>query len=175
MPQLTFGSLLQNQHMMRVLSILLCVLWSSTLTAQNAGQKFTISGVVKSKQKGETLIGATIRIGNTATASNEYGFFSVTLPGGSYTLLVTAVGLQPYTQEINLDKDQRIDISLDDEIKSLENVVVTSQAKGRSISSPQMGVERISTKDIKNLPVLLGERDILKTIQLLPSGSRLFV
>lgn len=153
---------------MRVLTLFLCIFCSTALTAQNAGQKYTVSGVVKSKQKGETLIGATIRIGNTATASNEYGFFSLTLPGGNYTLLATAVGLQPYTQEIVLDKDLRIDISLEDEIKSLENVVVTSQAKGRSISSPQMGVERISTKDIKNLPVLLGERDILKTIQLLP-------
>jgi hypothetical protein len=141
------------------------------------GQKYTISGIIKSKAKGETLIGASIRVipaspadrtGNTGTVSNEYGFYSLTLEKGTYTIEISAVGLQAQQQEIVLNKDISINIQLDDEVKSLEGVVVSAQSRGRSISSPQMGIERVSTKEIKNIPVLLGERDILKTIQLLP-------
>ena len=130
--------------------------------------RFTLSGIIKSKAKGETLIGASIRTGNTGTSSNEYGFYSLTLEKGNYSIEFSAVGLQPKTEEIVLDKDIRLNIFLDDEVKNLEGVIVSAQSKGRSISSPQMGVEKLSTKEIKNIPVLLGERDILKTIQLLP-------
>jgi hypothetical protein len=130
--------------------------------------KFTISGTIKSKAKGETLIGASIRAGNSGTSSNEYGFYSLTLEKGNYTLEFTAIGLQGKTEEIVLDKDIKLNVFLEDELKNLEGVTVTAQSKGRSISSPQMGVEKLSTKEIKNIPVLFGERDILKTIQLLP-------
>jgi hypothetical protein len=154
--------------MKKIVSLALVLSVFLLASAQTGTEKFTLSGTIKSKKKGETIIGASVRVGSTGTSSNEYGFYSITLPAGSYNLEVTAVGLQPFSQTIQLNKDLRQDILLDDEIKSLENVVVTAQSKGRSISSPQMGVERISTKDIKNIPVLLGERDILKTIQLLP-------
>lgn len=129
---------------------------------------FTISGTIKSKSKGETLIGASVRAGNAGTASNEYGFYSITLPKGTYTLEFTAIGLQTKTEEIVLDKDTRLDVLMEDEIRDLEGVSVTAQSRGRSISNPQMGVERLSTQEIRNIPVLLGERDILKTLQLLP-------
>ena len=131
-------------------------------------QKFTVSGTIKSKAKGETLIGASIRAGNAGTVSNEYGFYSLTLPQGTYTFEFSAIGLQSLQQEIVLDKDILLNIALEDEVKSLEGVVVNAQSKGRSISSPQMGVEKLSTREIKNIPVLFGEKDILKTIQLLP-------
>ncbi len=131
-------------------------------------QKFTLSGTIKSKSKGETIIGASIRITNAGTTSNEYGFYSLTLEQGKYSVEFSAVGMLSKTEEITLDKDIALTILLEDEVKNLEGVIVTAQSKGRSISSPQMGVERLSTKDIRNLPVLFGERDILKTIQLLP-------
>jgi hypothetical protein len=130
--------------------------------------RFTISGTIQSKAKGETVIGATVRAGNTGVSSNEYGFYSLTLAQGSYTLEFSAIGLQAKTIAIDLDKDTRLNVLLEDEIKSLGGVTVTAQSRGRSISSPQMGIERLSTSEIKNIPVLLGERDILKTIQLLP-------
>jgi hypothetical protein len=133
-----------------------------------AQQKFTISGTIKSKANGETLIGASIRTGGTGTVSNEYGFYSLTLEKGNYTIEFSAISLQTKTEEIVLDKDIKLNVFLEDEVKSLEGVVVSAQSKGRSISSPQMGVEKLSTKEIKNIPVLFGERDILKTIQLLP-------
>ncbi|MBL7741607.1 MAG: TonB-dependent receptor [Chitinophagaceae bacterium] len=130
--------------------------------------RFTLSGTVKSRSKGETVIGASIRTGTTGTFSNEYGFYSLTLEKGTYTIEYSAIGLQSKSEEVVLDKDIKLNIYLEDEVKNLEGVIVTAQSKGRSISSPQMGVEKLSTKEIKNIPVLLGERDILKTIQLLP-------
>lgn len=151
-----------------LLTLTLFCLALSVLAQPGQATRFTISGTIKSAAKGETLIGATVRTGNTGTSSNEYGFYSLTLDKGNYTLEFSAIGLQTKTADIILDKDIKLNISLDDEVKNLEGVIVTAQSRGRSISSPQMGVEKLSTREIKNIPVLLGERDILKTLQLLP-------
>ena len=131
-------------------------------------EKFTISGTIKSKEKGETIIGATIRAGNNGAVSNEYGFFSLTLFKGSYTLEITATGMLRQTTEITVDKNIVLNISLDNESKDLEEVRLTATSRGRSLGNPQMGVERLSIAEIKNIPALFGEKDILKTIQLLP-------
>jgi len=147
---------------------LLCSCWIYGRQEPASTEKFTISGTIRSAAKGETLIGASVKAGNWGTSSNEYGFYSLTLPRGTYTLEITAVGLQSVQQKVELTRDIKLNFSMQDEVKSLEGVVVNAQSRGRSISSPQMGVERLSTREIKNIPVLLGERDILKTIQLLP-------
>lgn len=160
-------NLLMKKSAVLIFSLLLSY-WSYSRQEPPAAEKFTISGTIRSAAKGETLIGASIRAGNWGTSSNEYGFYSLTLPRGTYTLEVTAIGLQTVQQKVELTRDTKLNFSLQDEVKSLEGVVVNAQSRGRSISSPQMGVERLSTREIKNIPVLLGERDILKTIQLLP-------
>ena len=131
-------------------------------------EKFTVSGTIKSKLKGETLIGVSIRTGNYGTISNDYGFYSLTLEKGDYTVEFSALGMQTKTGTIVLDRNITLNVFLDDEIKTIDSVIVTSQSKARSISSPQMGVEKLSVKELKNIPVLFGENDILKTIQLLP-------
>lgn len=133
-----------------------------------AQQKFTISGTVTSKTKGETIIAATIKVGSNTTISNDYGFYSITVDKGDYTMEVTAVGLQAAIQQLTVDRDIVLNISLADAVKDLDEVIVSSNSRNRSLSSPQMGVEKLSTKDIKYIPVLLGERDILKVVQLLP-------
>ncbi len=160
-------NLLMKKSAVLILFLLLNY-WGYSQQNSPAAEKFTISGTIRSAAKGETLIGASVRAGNWGTSSNEYGFYSLTLPRGTYTLEVTAIGLQSVQQKIELTRDTKLNFSLQDEVKSLEGVVVNAQSRGRSISSPQMGVERLSTREIKNIPVLLGERDILKTIQLLP-------
>jgi len=133
-----------------------------------ATEKFTLSGTIKSKLKGETIIGASIRKGNIGTISNEYGFYSLTLDKGTYVIEFSALGMKTKTEEIVLDSNIVSNVFLEDEVKSLDSIVITSQSKARSISSPQMGVEKLSVKELKNIPVLFGESDILKTIQLLP-------
>ena len=152
---------------MRNKIFLIVILFFTGLTV-NAQQKFTISGTISSKAKGETVIAATIRVGNASTISNDYGFYSITLAKGDYTLEATAVGLQPFSEKINVDRDIVLNISLEDIVRDLDEVVVSSNSRNRSLASPQMGVEKLSTKDIRYVPVLLGERDILKVVQLLP-------
>ncbi len=138
------------------------------LTSANAQQRFTISGTIISKSKGETLISATIKAGNFSTISNDYGFYSLTVDKGEYTLEATAVGFQPFSQKIVADQNLVVNISLEDMIKDLDEVIISSSSRSRSLSSPQMGVEKLTTKEIKYVPVLLGEKDILKVVQLLP-------
>ncbi|HEX8460109.1 MAG TPA: TonB-dependent receptor, partial [Segetibacter sp.] len=131
--------------------------------------KFTISGTVSSAKTGETLIGASVRVKNTTTGttSNEYGFYSLTLAKGSYTIEISAIGLQLKQQEVQLNQNLKINLSLEEESKELETVVVRSTNR-RSITNPQMGMDRLTMSETKNIPMLLGERDVLKTIQLLP-------
>ncbi len=133
-----------------------------------AQERFTISGTIKSKKNGETLIGATITAGNTGTTSNEYGFFSLSLPAGTYQVEASAIGMDISSQEIVLVENITLNIFLETAAKSMEGITIIAASKNRSLSSPQMGVEKVTTKEIRNIPVLLGERDILKTIQLLP-------
>ncbi|MGZ8558094.1 MAG: TonB-dependent receptor [Chitinophagaceae bacterium] len=147
--------------------IVFCFLLLAGLNT-SAQQKFTISGTVISKAKGETIIGATIKVGSSYTVSNDYGFYSITVDKGVYTIETTSAGLQTMAQETTVDKDIVLNISLADFIKDLDEVTVNASSRSRSLSSPQMGVEKLSTKDIKYIPVLLGERDMLKVVQLLP-------
>lgn len=137
-------------------------------TQSYSQQKFTISGTVRVKSTGETIIGASIRAGDAGTFSNDYGFYSLSLPGGRYAIKVSAVGMLTYSREIVLDKHITLNVTLEDEPQTLENITITATSKTRSIGSPQMGIERLTTREIRNIPVLLGERDVLKTVQLLP-------
>ncbi len=139
--------------------------------AQSAGGKYTISGTVRSKQTGETVIGASIRVTdvNQGTSSNEYGFYSLTLPAGDHQLAVSAVGQKSVLVPISLHKNQQLAINMDNNEQSIQEVTITAKTPGtRDLSNPQMGVEHLSIQETKNIPVLLGERDIIKTIQLLP-------
>jgi len=134
-----------------------------------AQRKITISGIVKSRSKGETLIGATVRVdGSGGSVTNEYGFYSISLSPGSHDLEFSAVGLLTRNLTVNVTRDTSVNIFLPDDTKSLDEVTVTASSKRRSLSSPQMGLDHVSTSEIKNIPVLLGERDPIKVITLLP-------
>ncbi|GEO10229.1 TonB-dependent receptor [Segetibacter aerophilus] len=149
-------------------SILLFIFFSlpAILLAQD---KYTISGTITSAKTGETLIGASVRIksSSTGTTSNEYGFYSLSLQKGSYTIEFSAIGLGLKSQQVELNRNLTINISLEEETRELETVVVKTTGR-RSITNPQMGMERLTMAETKNIPMLFGERDVLKTIQLLP-------
>ena len=141
------------------------------MKAEPAPGKYTISGSITSRQSGETIIGASIRIANSnrGTASNAYGFYSLTLPQGTYQLEISAVGQKNAVIPVALTEDKKINILMDDNTQELQGVVISAKpAGGRDLGSPQMGVEKLSTQEIKDIPVLLGEHDVIKTIQLLP-------
>jgi hypothetical protein len=137
-------------------------------------EKYTISGTVRAQKTGETIIGATIRAGSavssffTATVSNEYGFYSLTLPKGAYHVEISTVGMAPVAHDIQLDSNITLDVSMMAAATDLQEVTVRATTTGRSLKSPQMGVERMTMAEIKNIPVIFGEKDVLKTIQLLP-------
>jgi len=140
--------------------------------------KYTVSGTVRSAGTGETILGATIRIEErstgtsttmTGTVTNEYGFYSLTLPSdGSYRMTVSAVGYGPRTIAFTLTGDLVENVRLDEEAKDLQQVTVTASSGGRSLQSPQMGLEKLNIREANKIPVIFGEKDILKTIQLLP-------
>jgi len=142
-------------------------------SAQNsaAQNKYTISGNMKDAKSGEELIGATITIKElpgTGTAANAYGFYSLTLPEGKYTVIAQFIGYQQKTQVIDLNKSMKIDFSLSDAGTELNEVIVSSEKKDDNITNTQMGMDKLDIQQIKAIPVLFGEKDVIKTLQLLP-------
>ncbi len=142
------------------------------LTSTVFGQaKFTISGTIKDKKTGESMIGVTVRIKElkaTGTTTNEFGFYSLTIPQGDYTVIFNYVGYKPQSKTINLNKNVKVDMAFDDHSQDLNELVVKSTRQDENIRNPQAGVEKLDIKEINKLPVLMGERDVLKTISLVP-------
>ena len=139
--------------------------------SQQTKNRFSINGSVRDKATGETLIGANILIigqGGLGTISNSYGFYSVTAGLGNYKLAISFTGYNSDTIDIILNKNIVKDIILEKSSVLLQAVTVTSRRRSDNISRPLMGVEKMSIDEMKNVPVLFGEKDILKTIQLLP-------
>lgn len=131
---------------------------------------YTLSGTVNVKKTGETLIASTIRVLGSpkSTLSNEYGFYSITLPKGKYTVEVKALGFKKYSKPLQLENDTSLNIEMLEEVTELATVNINASPIRRNLENAQMGIEQFSIKETSNIPVLLGERDIIKTIQLLP-------
>ncbi len=136
------------------------------------GQKnYTISGVMKDATTGETLIGATIQIKelpNSGTSTNSYGFYSTTIPEGEYTLSFSYIGYQTITRPVSLHRSQTINVSLPPQNELKEVVISSNKPNNDNVTSPLMGAEKLNMAQINSVPVLFGEKDILKTISLLP-------
>jgi len=134
-------------------------------------EKFSVNGIVKDQQNGETLFGATVYLKgtNNGAVTNEYGFFSLTATQGTYTIVVSFLGYEDITKEITLNVDQTINFELKEASTSLETVVIEAEESERvSIRKPQMSVSKLNAATIKQMPVVLGEVDLIKSIQLLP-------
>ncbi len=136
-----------------------------------AQAKFTVSGHVTDSKNGEEIIGATVVLKDKKTfgaRTNSYGFYSMTLEEGTHTLFIRSVGYQSQEVSINLNKNITKEIKLVAKKSELKKVVVKGKKDNDQITSTEMGVEKLDMKMINKIPVLFGERDILKTIQLLP-------
>lgn len=155
---------------LRRLFTLLIILLPFLVIAQ---EKFTVSGVISEASSNETLIGVTIAIPSlrTGVTTNEYGFFSLTLPKGTYELQITYLGYQDVIETINFDRDQKINFQLMEKAEILDEVVLTENVEKLNISKPQMSVNNLSVQTIKSIPVVLGEADIIKSLILLPGVS----
>jgi outer membrane cobalamin receptor len=133
--------------------------------------KHTISGTVKDKRTGETLIGVTIRVQempSTGTITNEWGYYSLTLPEGAYTILYNYLGYQTKSNPLTLRAGTKIDVALEEDAEQLNEVVVTATRPDDNVKNPLPGVQKMDMAEINKLPVLMGERDVLKTMQLMP-------
>ncbi|HKI88321.1 MAG TPA: carboxypeptidase-like regulatory domain-containing protein, partial [Draconibacterium sp.] len=133
-------------------------------------QNSTVSGYIKDAGSGEALIGATCYIPEmqTGVISNQYGFYSITLPQGIHQINFSFIGYQPQTIRLDLKADKILNVSLVEDSKQIGDVVVTGEKRDRNVESTEMSMERISVKLVKKLPSFMGEVDVLKTITLLP-------
>lgn len=143
-------------------------------TVAMAQQTYSVSGTVKDKKNGELLIGVSVKVSEAPSinvVANEYGFYSLSLPEGNYTIIISNPGYKDFEQQIKVDQNIKLDLPLvpqEEVTKAIDEVVVTAIKKDKNLTSAQMGAETLNIKNIEKLPVLFGEKDVMKTIQLLP-------
>lgn len=145
-----------------------------SLFAQNTEFKLPqLSGKVTDSKTGEPIVGATIFIDykKSGFITDTTGHYSIYLPKGEYVLKITNVGYNPFRSKILLKQDTKYDVTMQDVSKTLEEVIVSSQATRRSIQTPSLGVTLLSIKGIKKLPAMMGEVDIIRSLQTLPGVS----
>ncbi|MDT0607238.1 TonB-dependent receptor [Croceitalea rosinachiae] len=148
--------------------LMVMILFSSLLTYSQ--QRYTISGTVSEVVSNETMIGVTVAITElkTGTTTNEYGFYSLTLPKGDYELVVSYLGYTDIKQSLFLDSDKKLNFKMVEKAEALEEVVVTEDIERVDIRKPQMSVNALKVQTIKKIPVVLGEADVIKSLLLLP-------
>lgn len=136
-------------------------------------QSYTVSGTMKDGENGEDLFEAMVivkNVSNTGAKTNAYGFYSLTLPAGTYTLIYRSPGYEPKEMEINLTENQRINVELfvTRAVKDIEEVQITAVKENDNITKSGMAVTTLTPKEIETIPVIFGEKDIIKILQLTP-------
>ncbi|MDA8625880.1 TonB-dependent receptor [Flavobacteriaceae bacterium] len=153
--------------MQKLIKILLFFFFTFSISAQ---EKHTISGTVYDKRGNETLIGATIYFSdlNVGTTTNEYGFYSITILEGTHNVSVSYLGFSEENRIIELNNKTSLDFYLSEASQTLDEVLIKTDIEKINIKSTQMSTNTLTSKSIKQIPVVLGESDIIKSIILLP-------
>lgn len=143
------------------------------LTSLGFSQQFTISGSITDLKNGEDLFGASVivkELTNTGAQANVYGFYSLSLPKGNYTLVYRYSGYEDVVKKVDLSENVTLNIELgvSADVQQIEEVVITSKKENENITSAQMEVTRLDPKSIETIPILFGEQDVMKTLQLTP-------
>ena len=136
-----------------------------------ASTKHSISGTITDNSTGESLIGASVivtELVGTGATTNAYGYYSLTLPEGKYTLMVSYLGYKTISTTVSFTENKQINFKLEPETRQLDDVEIIAQRKNHNITSTEMGAERLEVKEISKIPVLFGEADIMKTLKLTP-------
>jgi len=151
----------------RILIVISLILVFSGAFSQ---QKFTLSGTISDASGGENLASAILLLQNTkySAASNTYGFYSITIPEGDYSLLAKYLGYQDQVIQLSLHSNQVLNLKLKAANYLLEHVEIYVDRPNQNISSLDMGSMKTSLSQIESIPVLFGEHDLIKTMQLLP-------
>ena len=152
-----------------ILKIIIILFFTNSLFSQN----YTISGYVQEASNGENLIGVSVydKLSNKGTSTNQYGFYSITLPKGKYNIVYSFIGLETVTKLIDLDKNQRINISLKENSTQIEEVKITDKRLDENVENTNMSQVKLKIQNVKSIPAILGEIDVLKAAQLLPGIS----
>ena len=140
----------------------------------NQRAAMTVSGYIKDAANGEGLIGVSVYVkeSGTGAVTNNYGFYAVTLPSGQYSVIISYVGYAKQTRTVNLtDGNVRLDVELKQAGEQLQEVVVSTNRSDDNIKNIEMSVNQIDVKTLKRIPALLGEVDVIRSIQLLPGVS----
>lgn len=140
------------------------------LSLPGVAETVTLSGYLKDKANGEALIGATIYIPQlkTGVITNPYGFYSISVPQGTYSVTFSFVGYESQSPFINLSESKQLNVMLEEDSKQIDEVLVTGEKKNRNVETLQMSMEKVQVKLVKKLPSFMGEVDIIKSITLLP-------
>lgn len=149
-----------------LLSILLLV-----VTSVSFSQNYTISGSLRDAETGEDLVGARVLVkgqSGVGVVTNVFGFYSLTLPKGDYTISYQSISFTTFDFQVKLDQNIEKNLELKPESALLNAVEVTGEKADENITSAEMGVDKIKVSDLDAIPVLFGEKDIMKTMQLLP-------
>ena len=156
------------------ISLSLLYFLSINLRANNihssTSKKLTISGYVTDINNGEELIGATVYVKELkqGTSTNLYGFYSLNLDPGKYTVIFSYIGYQSKKQIVTLQKAVKLNIELQITDQALDEIVVTGEKKNSNITKTEMSTVKMKMQEIKKIPALMGEVDVIKAIQLLP-------
>ncbi len=151
--------------------IVIANLFFLSTTLVLAQSKFTINGTVTDKKNGETVIGASVYVKENRSAgvvTNSYGFYSITLPKGDYTIIISYMGFDNVEEQISLTQDIKRDFSMNEKSKELEEVVVKSNSTRVNVRKPEMSTHKLSITTIKKMPAMMGEVDVLKSLLQLP-------
>ncbi len=150
----------------RLLTIFLFILTSMSSFSQ---EKFTISGTISDKKNNETLIGVNVIVKGTKSfaITNEYGFYSLTLPKGDYEISISYISYETIDEKISLNQNIKKNYSLIESGELLQEVVIKEKV-GTNTRKPEMSVKKLSIQEVKEMPVILGEVDVLKSILTLP-------
>lgn len=140
------------------------------VVAENVPGKYTISGYIKDADNGESLIGATVFVKElkVGTAANIYGFYSLSLAPGNYTIEYSFLGFAKQVKQINLTANVTVNMELKPESQVMEEVTVTADRPEMNVKKTEMSTAKMEMKTIKKIPAFMGEVDLIKAIQLLP-------
>lgn len=133
-------------------------------------EKVTLSGTISDSNNNETLIGVSVYIKelNIGAYTNEYGFYSLTLPKGSYEIQISYIGFETILEKITLTENTKRNFSLSESKQELKEVVITKNIYRNNVKKPEMSVNKLSINTIKQMPAILGETDLIKSILTLP-------
>ncbi len=158
----------------QIIIALLLIFFNNVLRASTpivgSEKRIIISGIIKDASNGEQLLGATVFIKElkTGTATNMYGFYSISLSPGKYTLVYSYIGYQSLEKSIELKSNININIELQPSQNELKEVVITEKRTNENVTKSEMSAIRMDAKTIRQIPAFMGEVDIIKAMQLLP-------